>query len=365
MRVRTLRAFHFRNLEDASFEFDPGVNVFVGANAQGKTNLVEALHFLAQTKSFRTSQNKELIRWGENSMSVFADLECDLIDAQYEIGVALEDGEKSLYLNKDKLRSVTEYLGKLITVSFSPTDISLVKGPPSGRRRFIDKHLVDLLPKSIQNLINYQKALKHKLSLLKSGNAHRVALDPWNRILATEAAAISRARIDFIKMLEESARGILHRFAPDDPPLCLELDSNSFVQEPDVEEIFKKLSEAHDRECMTKSALVGPHRDDLLILLGKKDARAFSSQGQARSIVLSLVIAVLELIEKTRGEPPIILLDDVNSELDLERSQSFFELVLQRRRQIFVTGTDASVGHLQAPQGYSSFEVVEGVVRRA
>lgn len=360
MHISELRVFNFRNLENSTLTFENGVNVILGKNGQGKTNIIEAIDLLSLTKSFRTSENLDLIKWNETATSVFAQLSNSFGDE--EIGVSIEPKRKTLFVNGNKIKSVAEYVGRLICVAFSPSDLNLLQGPPSGRRRFIDKHIVDISPSVMGSLLTYNRALLNKNKILKVGVSNISVLDTWNRILATEAVKINRVRREFIEALVQSASKVQAEFCPGDGALSMLLKSNLGDGELTEDSVYAEFEKYRVREIHAGMSLLGPHRDDLIIEIGGKDAKAFASQGQSRSIVLALTLGVIELLEEKRGESPLVLLDDVNSELDLKRSDAFFDLVLKQKRQIFITGTDASVGHLHSRLGYSVLTVENGRV---
>ena len=360
MLLEYLKSYHFRNLVDAPVQFSPGVNVIIGKNGQGKTSLLEAIHVLSLTKSFRTSLSKELIAWGEKEGSVHAKVVSSA--GEYEIGVSFQERSRTLYLNHQKVKTLSEYLGKLICVSFSPADLSLLQGSPSERRRFLDKHMVDITPTLIENILTYNRALQNKNKILKDGIRDVSLLDPWNEILVREALVIKREREKFLIRLEERAGAIYRKFSSPDGDLTLKLSSNYGTQGDSVEAVLEEYKAIRSREAAYGNSIIGPQRDDVEISFGGREARAFASQGQARSMVLSLTLGVIELIEEKFGESPLVLLDDVNSELDLGRSEAFFDLVLSQQRQIFITGTDASVGHLASTQEHATHFVEGGWV---
>ncbi len=360
MLLDTIKSYHFRNLVDAPIRFSSGVNVIIGKNGQGKTSLLEAIHVLSLTKSFRTSLSKELISWGEKEGSVHAKVLSSA--GEYEIGVSFQERSRTLYLNHQKVKLLSDYLGKLICVSFSPADLNLLQGAPSERRRFLDKYMVDITPSLIENLLTYNRALQNKNKLLKEGIQDLSLLDPWNDILAREALVIRRERMRFLERLEEKAGAIYRKFSAPDGELALSLLSNYGAQGDDVDLLINEFKNMRSREAAYGGSLLGPQRDDIEILFGGREARAFASQGQARSMVLSLTLGVIELIEEKFNESPLVLLDDVNSELDLGRSEAFFDLVLRQKRQIFITGTDASVGHLTNQREHTTLYVEGGRV---
>lgn len=342
MYLESIKLYNFRNLVNTDLIFSAGLNFLVGNNGQGKTNLIEAINFLSTTKSFRTSKNSELISWQEKSFSIFGKVQRKVSD--YELGISIEGKNKSQYLNSNKIASTKDYLGKLVCVCFTPTDLALVKGAPLLRRKFIDRHIVDLEPNLIESYMNFQRALKNKNILLKTNQANKANIDPWNQIIAQNSSIIVRARRDFVQALNRRIKQIHQKFSPNEEEINLELESDFLVENQilDANSIYQILTKNFDQEIKYKTSFGGSQKDDLAISIRSVDARAFASQGQTRSIVLSLKLAVIELIQEKYEDSPIILLDDVDSELDAERANRFFELVLSQKRQVIISGTKLS-----------------------
>ena len=351
MHVSNLRLYQFRNFTDEKINFSPNVNFIVGANGQGKTNLVEAFNVLSLGRSFRTSSLRDLVQWGHKEASIFARVEQDHEDL--ELGIAIQGGERLAYVNGNQAKSLSEYVGRLLCVSFSPDDLELVKGGPGERRRFIDRHLFDLKPNLMADMLQYQRALKNKNVLLKSGEQSHERYLPWNQILAETGTKIVRERIVLVQALEEAAREIYSSFAPQDGELGLKCINTLSLDNLDQETVFKFLTENLSKEINRQRTTFGPHRDDIEISIAGHEARSFASQGQTRSVVLALKLAVINILEEKRKESPIVLLDDVDSELDRKRGEAFLSLVLSQKRQILVTGTEVRSGLL------GSFEVIE------
>ncbi|MBX7144858.1 MAG: DNA replication/repair protein RecF [Oligoflexia bacterium] len=342
MLIRALRLYQFRNLHDQSVRFLSGANFLHGDNGQGKTNFVEAVGLLSSGRSFRTSNLKELIRWQHKEASVFAEVESK--EQRFELGVAITEDGKTAYINGNKVEYLSAFLGKLLAVTFSPTDLSLVRGTPQERRRFMDKHLVDFRPSLINTVLEYHRTLKSKNALLRAGVADPRQLDAWDELLAERGLSIFGARQEFLRQIEDKAAQFYREFSRAEGDLSLRLKSNLGAESHEdlsIEKVIAKLREHREREIEHGSAIVGPHRDDMVVDLGGKPARAFASQGQARSIVLALKLAVVELIEEKRDESPLVLLDDVESELDAGRRRKLIDLVFMKPRQVFMTGTAA------------------------
>lgn len=338
MHLKELKLFSFRNLADQTVSFAPSVNLVVGDNGQGKTNLIEAIYLLSLSRSFRTFSAKELVRWGEAGCSIFGTIEQRHSDL--ELGLAVRDGSREPFVNGEKISSLADFVGRLICVGFSPSDLEIVRGSPQIRRRFIDKHIVDLRPALFKRLMSYQRALKSKNALLKAGTQPS-ALDTWNMIMAEEAAAILNARHEAVRELEREADELHDTLSGARGRIGLRMRSglkrsgDQYLRD----EIFQQLQECRGREVAMRSARLGPHRDDLVIELTERDAGSYASQGQARSIVLSLKLAIVRILSERRGEAPVVLLDDVDSELDHYRSAALFELIEALNAQICVTGT--------------------------
>jgi DNA replication and repair protein RecF len=345
MYIKNLRLFQFRNLRDTHYSFHPGVQCIVGKNGQGKTNLVEAISLLSLTRSFRTSSLNELIQWGHSSASVFAD--CVIDGQERAFGLSLSDGHRKTFIDGKEADSVTSLIGNILCITFSPTDISLIKGSPQGRRRFIDRHAVDLEPQLVQQHLAYHRALKSKQAALKNGTATARELDVWNEILIPGAMQILKGRLSLLHKLTERLAPLSTRLFGEPGAISLKVvgSSGALIREsngeaPHINEVARIFSEARDKELSQQRVLVGPHRDDLGIELFGKDSRAFASQGQSRSIVLAMKLALIELIEVQRGDTPIVLLDDVDSELDSVRREAIFGAIFEKPRQIFITATE-------------------------
>lgn len=347
MYVKDLRVYKFRNLSDATIEFSPGVNLIVGRNGQGKTNILEAISVLSSAKSFRTSKLSELINWGNTEASVFGNI-VSSEGTKTSLGLVIEKKSKQAYLNDAVVRSAEDFIGALASVTFTPDDLELVKGGPAERRKFMDRAVAFLNRKIIKTLAAYNTSLRSKNALLRAsfGKPKGVIFDElesWNRLIAKYGVEIEVARRALISNLATRAAKIYSAYAPETETLELSLKSARTKPEPSEYLLLEELSEAREREVAQGQSLVGPHRDDMIISLSGIDSRAYASQGQTRSIVLALKLALIEEIEAIRGEAPVILLDDVDSELDQGRRESFFRAIVAHGRQVIISGTNAKV----------------------
>lgn len=343
MYISKVTTFQFRNLTDATISLSSGPVFVTGKNGNGKTNLVEAIYLLSGSKSFRTNTNSECTRWNLESSSIFGTVTRQ--GEETELGIVFESGSRKALINRNPVDSFSDFIGRATFISFSPNDLPIVKGTPSVRRSLLDKHIVDVNPKYLSALISYQRALANKSSLLKQPGITRETLEPWNIILAEHAEMIARERVNFTARLQNSSQKHHELFAQVDGTLALELESDFVTDDNSVpatkEVIFSMLSNNAQREINNRYVSIGSQRDDLKITIGGVDARPYGSQGQARSIVLALKLGVIDLVREAINDEPIVLLDDVDSELDSERGTKLFDLLLSRERQILVTGTGA------------------------
>jgi DNA replication and repair protein RecF len=338
--VSKLKVYNFRNLADQTVQLGSGPVYISGLNGNGKTNLVEALYLLSGSRSFRTNSSSELLKWGHKECSIFGEITTQ--HGTEEIGLIFTPGERKALSNGNPLPSVTDLIGKLRVIAFSPADLSLVKGSPSGRRKFLDRHMVDLNPSFIKVLMGYQRALASKSAVLKQPGCSYGLLQPWNELLTKACGEIVDNRRKFLESLSDKATTFHKTYAPMDGDLGITLESDFFDGEKVLseEEIFLKFDSAVQREIAMRSPVIGAQRDDVKVTLGGVDARAFASQGQTRSIVLSMKLGVIEMVEAVTGESPVVLLDDVDSELDKARSDRLFSALLEKPKQIIVTGTE-------------------------
>ena len=347
MWIKELRTYQFRNLVDSTIKFQPGVNLINGKNGQGKTNCLESISVLSSAKSFRTSKLSDLIKWDNSEASIFANIEFGN-GIQNSLGLVLGKKSKQAYINDSIVKSADEFIGLLASVTFTPDDLELVKGGPSERRKFMDRALAFLDRKLIRTLTAYNTTIRSKNSVLKNSFGKNKLtvfdeLDSWNRLIAKYGTEIELARRALINKISERARIIYSSYAPAGENLELFLKSAKTKPDPSEYLIMEELNEAREREFFRGQSLVGPHRDDLIISLNGTDSHSFASQGQTRSIVLALKLALIEEIESVRGEAPVILLDDVDSELDQGRRESFFRTIVNNKRQVIISGTNAKV----------------------
>jgi len=343
--VKTLKLEHYRNIERLSLTTDARVNILIGANAQGKTNILESMLVLALTKSHRTSKDKELIRFGENGAKLAADVEKKYGDARLDLQITGKG--KTAKVNGLEQRKLSGFIGSLNVVMFAPEDLEIVKGSPAVRRRFMDMEIGQVHPSYLHHLAQYQKIVLQKNNLLKNGGAHSdsrdVMLDVWNEQLAANGVKIMKSRQSFIQKVQHWAEMIHSSITNGKENIRImykpSFESEDFQDDSVVINQFMiKLSQVKEQEQRRGTCLVGPHRDDLAFYINDKEAHAYGSQGQQRTAALSLKLAELELIREEVGEYPVLLLDDVLSELDRYRQTQLIE-TFQGKVQTFITTT--------------------------
>jgi len=334
MYIKSLELANFRNYKKANIELNPGLNIFVGENAQGKTNLAEAIYYLGNLRSYRASKDKELIYWGENRAYIKAKAQKKTGESLIEYVISSEN-KKALRINGVNISKISEALGCVYTVIFSPEDLRLVKEGPAQRRRFIDIELNQIKPRYHHALVQYTRVLTERNNILKSigrSPSLKTMAEVYGEQMAEYGSFIIKERQEFIKKLALISK-LMHRKITEGKE---ELDiayKSSVGEESDRESIKKILLNYYtnciDQDIMRGYTQKGPHRDDLSIKINGIDVRTYGSQGQQRTAALSLKLSEIEIIKSESGEYPILLLDDVLSELDLSRQKYLLESLKQ------------------------------------
>ena len=329
---------HFRNYTEASVSFSPHLNIFLGRNAQGKTNILEAIYFLALTRSHRTRSDKELIQFQQNTLKLNGIVHRH--SGKLPLEISLSNKGRITKVNHLKQAKLSDYIGHMTVVLFAPEDLQLVKGSPSLRRKFIDIDLGQIKPVYLSDLSSYNHVLKQRNAYLKStDNVDINFLSVLDEQLSDFGTRVIEHRLEFIKQLEEEADRHHSNLSNQIERLKISYESNIPL------------------ENNKKNTGVGPHRDDLTFYINDMNA-SFGSQGQQRSLILSLKMAEIALIKKVTGEFPILLLDDVMSELDNHRQLKLLESI-DEEVQTFMTTT--SLDHLSnLPPDLKTFLVKNG-----
>jgi DNA replication and repair protein RecF len=343
MRLLSARLENFRNLAAAELEFSPHFTALIGPNGQGKTNTLEALYSVAALRPLRNVQRRALIRAGETKARVDVKVERSDTGLTHALGMEVEARSRQLQKD-DKNCDAGAFIGTFVAVAFTPDDLSLGKGSPDGRRRFLDRALLDLRPSYLQRALRYQKAIKDRNRLLADEGSDET-LDAFDQVIASEGAAISVARAQYIEEVAPKIVRHFERIAQPAPPLRIRYDSSledaldltSEIQTRDA--FLQRLFERRGSDRRRKTTSIGPHLDDLRFSLDGTAIKERASQGQHRAIVLALKLAELTHLTDRLGEPPVLLLDDMSSELDAERSEQLFRSVSQLEGQVVLTST--------------------------
>ena len=332
MRILSLELTDYRNYARAELRPCAGVTVLAGDNAQGKTNLLEAVYLCCTGRSHRTRQDRELVRWGADFCRVC--VEAERRDGTHEVDIAIPlAGRRKIRVNGSEIARSGELMGHVTGVLFSPEDLRLIKDGPGERRRFMDIALSQIRPSYYYALQRYARALKQRNELLRTGRLE--TLDSWDEQLCREGARIMAARADYIERLHEAAARTHGDIARERERLSIAYAPN--VADGDLRGALLRTRET-DARRMTTSA--GVHRDDVRFCVDGRELRLFGSQGQQRSCVLAMKLAELDVVRSESGEAPVLLLDDVMSELDPERRRRL--LAHLEGIQTIVTCTDVA-----------------------
>ena len=325
MKIKTIKLENYRNIENLSLSFGSGVQVITGENAQGKTNILEAIFLAATMRSFRAGKENMLIRYGEKKASI--DVCFEKNDREQRLLIELAGNEsKKVYLDGRRLTRTRDGIGLFQSVLFTPDHLMMIKGAPGQRREFLDMTLCSQSPGYTENLLQYNKALKNRNRILKREDPSLLSTLPmWDELLSKYGSAVAFARQNYILQLDECAAKEYAAISSDREKMKL-VYLSQFTKEPISKEeyaarIQDSLSQNREQDKENESTTVGVHKDDFLTLLSGKSAKFFASQGQVRSCVLAVKMAEAMLLEQNCGQKPVILLDDILSELDPARQE--------------------------------------------
>lgn len=350
MYLKHLSLQNFRNYAHQEVSFVAPKTILVGDNAQGKSNLLEAVEWLASLRSHRTSRDRDLIQQNTDYSHISADIQRD--SGPLDLSVTLrQTGRRSLMVNSERVRRNIDFLGHLNAVEFSCLDMELVRGSPGERRDWLDRVLIQLEPLYAHLLQQYQKVLRQRNAFLKQSPTPEVSqLALWNQQLAIAGTRLMRRRHRLIQRLTPLAQHWHHCLSQGCEILGIHYQSHVPIQVDTTEAILESFYEQFQRRAIAEhhqgTSLVGPHRDDVGLEINQTPARQYGSQGQQRTLVLALKLAELHLIEEVIGEPPLLLLDDVLAELDLHRQNQLLATI-EHRFQTIITTTH--LGNFTAP----------------
>lgn len=349
MIIKSINLQNFRNYEELHLDFEDGITILNGENAQGKTNLLEAVYLAACCRSHRGAKDREMIRFQQEEAHIRMLVRKEERDLRIDLHLK-KDRSRGIAVNAVPVRKTRDYLGLLNCVLFSPEDLQIVKEGPSERRNFIDNELCQLDKIYLNSFMQYRKALEQRNQLLKDIYYMPELLDTldlWDEQLAKFGSEIIERREDFIRDLSEITKPIHEKLSGGRESLTLVYEKNT-----DASEFLTELRKNRDRDLKTKTTGTGPHRDDVSFVLKTEnpgeeelDARIFGSQGQQRTCALSVKLAEIELVKLRTGDEPVLLLDDVLSELDTLRQQYLLESIRDIQTIITCTGLTEFVSH--------------------
>ena len=358
MYIESVQLKNFRNYESLELDLSPGTNIFYGNNAQGKTNILEAIYLCGTTKSHKGSKDKDMIRFGEDEAHIRMMVNRD--ELSYKIDMHLRKNKaKGVAINGLPIKKASELFGVVNLVFFSPEDLNIIKNGPGERRRFLDLELCQLDKIYLTDLASYNHIVNQRNKLLKDIYVQpslKSTLEIWDMQMAEYGRRIIEKRREFIRELNETVRKIHYN-------LTGGLEELEVIYEPssEAEGLESAISSNRERDMRTKLTSVGPHRDDLCVMANGIDIRRYGSQGQQRTAALSLKLSEIYIVKSKIKDTPILLLDDVLSELDSSRQNYLLDSISDIQTLITCTGLDDFISHqfrinrvFQVVQGYCS-----------
>ena len=342
MIIKSLELTNYRNYDSLNINFSEGTNILYGNNAQGKTNILESIFLCATTKSHKGSKDKEIIKFGHEESHIRAYIEKN--DIQQRIDMHLRSSKtKAIAIDEMKIKKAAELLGLLKVVFFSPEDLSIIKNGPAEIRRFIDMELCQIDNFYLYNLNNYNKIVNQRNVLLKDlymNPSLRDTINIWNSQLISYGSKVIERRKVFIDQLNEIIRDIHKTLSGGKEDITIVYEPNT-----EIENFEAELIKCTEKDIKLKQTTVGPHRDDISFMVDGIDIRKYGSQGQQRTAALSLKLSEIELIKKITKENPILLLDDVLSELDSNRQNYLLNYIGKMQTIVTCTGLDEFINN--------------------
>ena len=339
MFIKRLQMLNYRNYNVLDINLGPHVNVFMGDNAQGKTNILEGIYYCAFARSHRTSKDRELINWNADNALLSVMVGRERLDKRIDISI-LKDGKKAIQINKIKIKKIGELFGNFNVVMFSPEDLKIIKDSPGVRRKFIDMELCQLNPKYYYNLVQYNKVLNERNSILRNKNINKDILDVYDMQLVEFGYNIIIDRLEYIKKLNKYSTKIHSDITSGKEKIEFKYISTIKDLENIKENFYSLLEKNRVRDCERGITSVGPHRDDFTVLINDIDTKSYGSQGQQRTAVLTIKFSSLKIIKELTGEHPVLLLDDVLSELDFSRKRYILSTIGDIQTIITCTGIE-------------------------
>ncbi|MDV4150833.1 DNA replication/repair protein RecF [Clostridium sp. AL.422] len=359
MYIKKMQILNYRNYKSLNITLGKNVNVFMGDNAQGKTNILEAIYYCAFARSHRTSKDRELINWNNESAYVSILVGRDRLDKTIDINI-LKDGKKAIRINKVKVSKIGELFGNFNVVMFSPEDLRIIKDSPGVRRKFIDMELCQLNSKYYYNLVQYNKVLNERNIILKSRKVDKDILDIYDIQLANFGQNIITERLNYINKLNFYGNNIHRDISSGKEDIEFRYVSTIKELENIEDSFYEQLKKNRTRDIEKGSTSVGPHRDDFTVLINEIDTKSYGSQGQQRSAVLTMKFSSLKIIKELTSEYPVLLLDDVLSELDFNRKRYILSTIGEIQTIITCTGIEDLTNYLD--DSSKVFKVKDGEI---
>ena len=346
MHLKKLYAENFRNLQINEIEFSEGANLIIGMNGQGKSNLLEAVYFLGNLKSFRDARRANLTRWGSDRFGLRGEFVSQTTGRGFSLGVICERGRAQYNINENTAESVEDFLSQVRVMAFHPDSLSVLKGGPGRRRMFIDRGIFSQRREHLRTLKEYNRVLAERRWILK--NRKKSILGVWTEKLIELGVKTAMMRRDYCHRLNETVLEMEQSPGEEEPPQIEYLSSipglddggPGSTEETHRQAFSRRLEEAVEEEQRRGQTLTGPHRDDFLISAGGRDLSKFGSQGQQKAALLSMILAQSDLAGQGEAGMPILLFDDVASELDASRVEWVCHILASRGNQVFVSALE-------------------------
>jgi DNA replication and repair protein RecF len=360
MILKRLELKHFRNIHACELQFYPGIHVLYGKNGQGKTNLLESIYYLAITKSFRPAKESQIVEYNRNFFELKA-----ILQGEYEHYVRIywdDKNKKNVWIDKNKVQSVHDYIGTIPVVLLVPEDMAITRGGPAQRRRYLNLMLSQANQKYLQSLINYNRILRQRNALLQQETIDPHLAEALTIQLARQAEYLIKERIRFIDWLKQYAQQIYNSVSPGDDVVKMHYISTIKSAAGSEEDIIKEWLQHLPAEIEKQRTLLGPHLDDFLIYLNGKPIRYFGSQGENKTMVLTLKVAEYQYLLSSGNKNPILLFDDIFGELDRERIEKMLKLI-GTIGQVFVTTAAKELFEGLETADLHFYEIQQGMIR--
>lgn len=360
MKIKHLHIASYRNLEEVDLSPGPRFNIIYGRNAQGKTNLLESIYLLGTMKSFRHARNSELITWGCTTGVIHGTVEKEGVTRN--IALIIDRDAKKARVDRKAVHKLADFFGNLNVVIFSPEEIAMMKGMPEARRRYLDRAVFSGDQSYLAVHHEYTKTLRQRNTLLKSDS--RSGLEVWSEKLAETGARLIGRRRAYLAAIEPLVAGFYREIAGSGQSATLAYRPHLLREtgEDVAAQLLMALEKTAGEERRFRSTLVGPHRDDVAFLINGKVVKQHASQGEQRSFVLALKMAEIEYLQRRFTHPPVLLLDDISSELDRERSRNLMEFLKTKEMQVFISTTGLETLPLDGIDNYRAFRVDGGKI---